>query len=303
MSILIDQNTKVIVQGLTGRQGQLHSEFSIKYGTNIVAGVTPGRGGEVVCGVPVYDTVHEAVKNHDATASVFYVPAGAVKAAFEEAIDAGIKLIVGISEGISRQKAAYFRALAAQNNARLIGFNTTGILSAGKCKLGGIGGEDSDYIYVPGRIGVCSRSGGMGAELALALKRGGYGISTVVCMGGDWIVGTPMVEYVKLFQDDSDTDAIVLFCEPGTDNESDLAKYLSQSELTKPIVALMAGAFQENYPKGVSFGHAAAMIAKDSQTISAKNKMLSAQGVEIVASLIAIPEKLKAIGIAPHQGL
>ena len=303
MSILVDQQTKVVVQGITGRSGRLHTEFSMKYGTNIVAGVTPGRGGEEVCGVPVYDTVHEAVENHQATASVFYVPAKAVKTAFEEAIDAGIKLIVGTSEGISRQKAAFFRALATQNDARLIGFNTTGILSAGKCKLGGIGGEDSDYIYVPGRIGVCSRSGGMGAELALALKRGGYGVSTVVCMGGDWIVGTPMVEYVKLFQDDPDTDAILLFCEPGTDNEAELAEHLAKNGLKKPIVALMAGAFQENYPKGVSFGHAAAMIAKDSQTISAKKKMLSAQGVEIVASLIAIPEKLKAIGIEPHQGL
>ncbi|MEX2450674.1 MAG: CoA-binding protein, partial [Rhodospirillales bacterium] len=161
MSILVNEKTPVVVQGITGRQGQLHTEYSLKYGTNIVAGVTPGRGGEEVCGIPVYNTVHEAVDQHGAVASVFYVPAKAVKTAFEEAIDAGIKLVVGTSEGISRQKAAYFRALAQANGARLIGFNTTGIISAGKCKLGGIGGEDSDYIYVPGRIGVCvERMGG-----------------------------------------------------------------------------------------------------------------------------------------------
>ena len=231
------------------------------------------------------------------------MPAKAVKTAFEEAIDAGIKLVVGTSEGITRQQAAYFRALATAHKARLIGFNTTGIISAGQCKLGGIGGEHSDHIYVPGRIGVCSRSGGMGAEVSLALKGGGYGVSTVVAMGGDWIVGTPMVEYVRLFEDDPDTDAVVLFCEPGTDNEAEVAEHLAKNGLKKPIVALMAGAFQENYPKGVSFGHAAAMISNDDQTISAKREIFSQQGVTIATSLIDIPEKLKSCDVAPFQNV
>jgi len=299
MSILVDGSTPVVIQGITGRQGRLHTEYSLGYGTNIVSGVTPGRGGEEVCGVPVFDTVLEAVEKTGATASVIYVPAAAVPSAVEEAVAAGIKLIVGTSEGISRQQAAYFRALTRAHGARFIGFNTTGILSAGKAKLGGIGGEDSDYIYPPGRIGVCSRSGGITAEIALSLKRGGYGISTAVAMGGDWITGMPMEEYVELFMADGETDAIVLFGEPGTNNELEVAAYLAENGVRKPVVALLAGAFQENYPQGISFGHAAAMICNDNQTISAKRRALKGAGAAIVTTLEDIPGALGELGVKP----
>jgi succinyl-CoA synthetase alpha subunit len=301
MSILVDGATPVLIQGITGTQGRRHTEYSLDYGTNIVAGVTPGKAGEDVRGIPVFDAVADAVAETGATATVLYVPARAVPGAVEDAIAAGIKLIVGTSEGISRHQAAYFRALTEANGARLVGFNTTGVLSAGKAKLGGIGGEVSEFLYPPGRIGVCSRSGGLTGEISLAMKQDGYGVSTALAMGGDWITGTPMVEYVRLFEADPDTDAIILFGEPGTDNELEVAEHLVAHGMKKPVIALLAGRFQENYPPGISFGHAAAMIGNDKQTITAKAKALTDAGATVISTLEEVPKMLRDFGIEPSS--
>ena len=175
----------------------------------------------------------------------------------------------------------------------VVGCNTNGLISAGKSKLGAIGGDDPDEVFAPGRVGICSRSGGMSAELALALKRGGLGVSTCISMGGDVVPGTPMVRYVEMFDADPDTDAIVIFGEPGTSAEHEVAEFLAAGRCSKPLIALLAGEFQENYPQGVSFGHVAAMIQSDADTVSAKRKMLESAGALVARSLGDIPKLIK----------
>lgn len=297
MSILVNEHTRAVVQGLTGRQGQIDTENCLRYGTKVVAGVTPGRGGESVFGIPVFNRVRAAVEAHDANASVIYVPAAAVRNAVLEAIDAGVRLIVGTSEGVSAQDAAYIVAAARARDITLVGLNTNGLISPGESKLGGIGGVDPADIYVPGRIGICSRSGGMTAEIALTLKHAGYGVSTAVAMGGDRICGRRLVDYVRMFEADEETDGIVIYGEPGTRNEAEVAEHLKQTRARKPIVAIIAGYFQESYPRGVSFGHAAAMIRSEDDTASAKRGLLTSAGVRVAMTLEEIPELLAACGV------
>lgn len=293
MSILIDERTKAIVQGITGAQARFDTQWCLRYGTQVVAGVTPGRGGEQVHGVPVYDTVRQAVDGRAVDASVVYVPAAMVKPAVMEAIEAGIGLILVTAEYVPQHDVAIVTAAARRAGVRLVGCNTNGIISPGRCKLGGVGGIDPDEIYAPGRIGVCSRSGGMTAEISLALKEGGYGVSTSVAMGGDAVTGLRMADYVRLFQEDAQTDAIVLFGEPGTDNEQEVAALLRTGRITKPVVALIAGEFQERYPSGMSFGHAAAMITDGSKTATAKRQLLREAGAQVVLTLDELPDVLR----------
>lgn len=293
MSILVDRSTTVVVQGITGGQARFDTEWCIKYGTHIVAGVTPGRGGEAVHGVPVYDTVKRAAAEHDINTSVVYVPASAVKSAVLEAIDAGIRLILVTAEYVPQHDVIRIAATARKAGVRLVGCNTNGIISPGKSKLAGVGGIDPDEIYAAGDIGVLSRSGGMTAEIGLALKEAGYGISTSIAMGGDAVTGTKMAEYVKLFQEDPETRAIILFGEPGTHNEQEVAELMQSGAITKPVVALIAGAFQERYPPGMSFGHAAAMITTGSESASAKRAALAAAGAHIAGALEDIPGLLR----------
>lgn len=299
MSILIDQNSKVVVQGITGAQGRFDTRYCLDYGTKIVAGVTPGRGGAEMEGVPVYDTVKQAVAASGATVSVLYVPARAVLDAVLEAVDAGISVILATAENVPRHDAAYAVSAVRAAGAHLIGFNTNGIISPGKCKLGGIGGDRPDDIYAPGRIGICSRSGGMSAELSLAVKQAGFGISTCVSLGGDPITGMRMAECLAMFEADPETDACVIYGEPGTDHERTVADALRRGDITKPVVALIAGRFQEAYPKGVSFGHVAAMIGTDDESASAKRRMLADAGVLIADSLENIPVLLRKAGVEP----
>lgn len=294
MSILLDKDTRVIVQGITGTQARVDSLICREYGTNIVAGVTPGRGGQDVEGIPVYDTVREAVDKHGATASLVYVPALAAKDAVLEALDAGIRLIVAPAELVPLNDGAKVVDAVRKVGAVMVGFNTVGVITPGQARMGGMGGLDPDEIYAPGTVGICSRSGGMVAELAWAIKKGGLGVSTAVAMGGDALTGRHMVDYVKMFENDPETEAIVLFGEPGTPNESQVVAHLAENGLTKPIVALIAGSFQENHPKGVSFGHAAAMIADEADSPSAKKKLLAGAGVRIATDLQDIPVQIKA---------
>lgn len=295
MSILIDGATRVVVQGITGNQGRFDTRLCLDYGVKIVAGVTPGRGGEDVDGVPVFDTVRRAVDETGADAAVLYVPASGVRDAVFEAVDAGCRVMLATTENLPQHDAAQAVAAARAAGAWLIGFNTNGVISPGKCKIGGIGGADPDAIYQPGRVGVVSRSGGMSAEISWALKRAGMGVSTAVSMGGDRTTGRSMREYLGLFEDDPETDAMIVYGEPGTDNEAEVAEAIRSGAIRKPVLALIAGAFQEAYPAGRSFGHVAAMIAGEADTATAKRRLLKAAGAHVIASLDEAPKVIAAV--------
>lgn len=295
MSILIDRQTRVLVQGITGGQARVDTARCLQYGTHVVAGVTPGRGGEHVHGIPVYHTVKQAVARHAVDVSVIYVPGPGVKSAVLEALDAGVKRLLVTAEFVPLHDVVYIVAAARDAGARIIGCNTNGVIAPGRCRLGGIGGEDPSELYVPGTIGVCSRSGGMCAEIGLTLKAAGFGISTCVAMGGDLVTGIGMAEYVTLFERDAETQSVVLFGEPGTRNEHEVAELVRSGGVTNPVVALIAGAFQERYPPGVSFGHTAAMITDADDSASAKRRLLADAGVHVAATLEDIAELLKRL--------
>ncbi|MPZ46512.1 MAG: succinate--CoA ligase subunit alpha [Betaproteobacteria bacterium] len=293
MSILIDAGTRVLVQGITGNQARFDTEWCLRYGTRIVAGVTPGRGGEEVHRIPVYDTVARAVAQRPADACIVYAPAPMVRPAVLEALDACLQLVVITAEFVPLHDVVHIVAAARSAGATLVGCNTNGVISPGKSKVGGVGGIDPASLYDPGRIGVCSRSGGMTVEISLALRAGGYGISTSVAMGGDRVTGMTMGECLLRFEKDAETDAMVIFGEPGTANEQEVAALLRAGRITKPVVALISGAFQETHPRGMSFGHAAAMIGSDDESASAKRAALAAAGAHIAAALEDIPVLLR----------
>lgn len=290
MSILIDAGTRILVQGITGGQASVDALRALRYGARIVAGVTPGRGGERVHGVPVYDTVAEASRHHEIDATIVYTPPLAVRGAALEAVEQRVPLLVVTTEGVPIHDAAFAIGAARAAGVKLVGCNTNGIISPGRSRIGGIGGEDPTEMYVPGRIGICSRSGGMSAELGRTLKFAGLGVSTCVSMGGDRITGLRMADYALLFEDDAETEAIVVFGEPGTGNESGLATLLRERRVTKPVIALIAGVFQESYPAGRTFGHAAALVRQQEDTASAKIDMLRSAGALIASTLDEIPE-------------
>jgi succinyl-CoA synthetase alpha subunit len=293
VSLLIDGATRVVVQGRSGALALIDPDFCRRYGYRIVSGVPRGLGVETVQGVAGYETMRRALAAHPADASVLYVPGAMVKSAVMEAIDAGIRLVLVTAEYVPLHDVVQIVAAARRAGVRLIGCNTNGVISPGRSKLGGVGGMDPGEIYVPGRIGVCSRSGGMTAEIGLALKQAGFGVSTSVAMGGDLVTGMSMAEYVTLFEDDPETDAVVVFGEPGTRNEQEVAELLGAGRIRKPLVALIAGAFQERYPKGMSFGHAAAMINRSDESASAKRRVLAEAGALVAEALEDIPDLLR----------
>ena len=294
MSILIHSDTRILVQGITGGQAQVDTERALRYGARVVAGVTPGRGGEAVHGVPVFDAVAHAADTTRIDAAVVYAPPLAARDAVLEAIDAGIALIVVMAEGVPVHDAVYVIAASRRAGITLVGCNTNGIISPGRSRIGGIGGVDPSEIYVPGSIGICSRSGGMSAEIARTLQAGGLGVSTCVSMGGDRYTGTSMAEIALLFEQDAQTTGIVVFGEPGTANEQQLADALAARRITKPVVALISGAFQEAYPAGQTFGHAAALVQGAADAASAKKRMLAAAGARVAETLDEIPGLLAA---------
>lgn len=295
MSILLDSSTHVIVQGITGAQARFDTEWCLRYGTRIVAGVTPGRGGEKVHGVAVFDTVRRATEGRAVDASVLYVPPAAVKSAVLEALDAHIRLIVVTAEYVPQHDVVTVVAAARRAGAHLVGCNTNGLISPGQSKLGGIGGMNPAEIFLPGTVGVVSRSGGMVAEIGLALKDGGYGISSAIGMGGDAVTGMRMADYLRLFEQDPGTEAIVFFGEPGTDNEQEVAALVASGATRKPVIGMVAGEFQERYPPGISFGHAAAMITDAAKSASAKRALLREAGVHVVLSLEDISPLLRSL--------
>ena len=275
MVVLLDENAKVVVQGITGRYGKFHAEQMMKYGTKILAGVTPGKGGQEVLGVPVFDTVAEAKEAFpELNSSIIFVPAGGAADAIIEAADAGMKLIVVITEGIPVHDSLKAIRYARSKGSVVIGPNCPGIISPGKSKLGIM----PHQYFKPGRIGIVSRSGTLTYEIAYQLTKADFGQSTAIGIGGDPIIGLDTVEAVKLFENDPDTDLVVVIGEIGGDAEERPAQAIKRGEIRKPIVAYVAG---RTAPPGKRMGHAGAIISMGSGTAESKVKALKEAGVPV----------------------
>lgn len=285
MSILIDENTRVVVQGITGGEGTFHTQRMQEYGTKVVAGVTPGKGGQTHLDVPVYNTVAEAVEKEGANASAIFVPAFFAGDAIMEAADAGIKVIVCITEGIPTFDMIKVKQFLNGKDCNLIGPNTPGIISPGKCKIGIMPG----HIHTPGSIGIISRSGTLTYEAVDQVSQQGYGQSTAIGIGGDPIVGLNFVDLLQYFKEDKDTEAVILIGEIGGTAEEDAAEYVKK-EFSKPVVSFIAG---QTAPPGRRMGHAGAIIAGGKGTAKEKMKALEEAGVYVAKSPAEIGQKVK----------
>ncbi|TLD42569.1 MAG: Succinyl-CoA ligase [ADP-forming] alpha chain [Candidatus Jettenia ecosi] len=282
MGILIDKNTRVICQGMTGHAGSFHAERMLEYGTKLVAGVTPGKGGTTQLGIPVFDSVREAAIDFRANASVIYVPAPFAADAIMEASEAGLELIVCITEGIPTLDMIKVKKYLFQRKTRLIGPNCPGIITPDACKIGIMPG----YIHKSGHVGVVSRSGTLTYEVVWQLTQRGLGQSTCIGIGGDPIVGTDFVDILRLFQEDKETEVIVLIGEIGGSAEEEAAEVLGQ-EITKPVISFIAGS---TAPHGKRMGHAGAIISGNKGTAISKVEALRNAGVTIVDSPAHIGE-------------
>ena len=294
MSILIDETTTFIVQGITGREAVNLTRECRDYGhgARIVGGVTPGRRGREVHGVPVFDTVEQAVAHHEAPidGSVVTVPPAFCKDAVFEAIESGVKLIVIVTERIPRADVAEMVELADLRGARIIGPNCLGIIVPDVIKMGGIGGpaKNAAQAYTPGPVGVISRSGGMTTEMSSTLSAAGLGQSTAVSIGGDAIIGQTYAELMPLFEADAETEAIVIYTEPGGRMEAQLAAWKTDNDSRLPIVAFMAGRFMDEMP-GMSFGHAGTIVEGKEDTATEKIARLGAAGITVAERIEDIP--------------
>ncbi len=284
MAILVGKDTKLLIQGITGREGLFHTEQMIEYGTNVVGGVTPGKGGEWALGKPVFDTVKAARDATGANATVIYVPAAFAADAIYEAIDAGIELIVCITEGVPVKDMMQVRAYLDQSNSRLIGPNCPGLLTPGRAKVGIMPG----HIAMPGAIGVVSRSGTLTYEVMYALTQRGMGQSTCVGIGGDPVNGTNFIDVLQMFEDDPQTEKVVLIGEIGGTDEEKAAQFIA-SHMTKPVVAFIAG---QTAPPGKRMGHAGAIVEGGAGTAEGKIKALNAAGVRVAEHPEQIPDLL-----------
>ena len=285
MSFFVDENTRLIVQGITGREGTFHTEQMLEYGTNVVAGVTPGKGGSEVFGVPVFNTVLEAMEKTDANATVLFVPPKFMYKAAYEAIISGVPLIITIAEGVPVHEMLRLHYLSKEKGCRLIGPNSFGIISPGKAKAGFM----AHRIFMPGNVGIMSRSATNCYETVFLMKQKGIGQSTCIGVGGDMIPGSTFVEMLPFFEADPDTKIIVIIGEIGGSEEEIAAEYIKE-KVTKPVVALIAG---KNAPKGTSMGHAGAIVSPDGEG-SAENKetalkdagVITAEGTEHLVEIL-----------------
>jgi len=295
MSILISRDTRFIVQGITGREAVSLTRENLDYGAKIVGGVTPGRAGRDVYGVPVFDCVADVVKAHgQMEGSVVCVPPKFTQDAVFEALDNGIKLIVVVTENVPRREVAQMVELAGLRGARIIGPNCLGIISPGEAKMGGVGGPAANtrQAYTKGSIGVMSRSGGMTTEIASTLTNAGMGQSTAVSIGGDAIIGSSYAELMPLFEADPETKAVAIYSEPGGRMEAELADWMKANRSRLPVVAFMAGRFMDEM-KGMRFGHAGTIVEGVEDTTAEKIKRMQAAGISVAERIEEIPALLE----------
>ena len=288
MSILVNKDSKILVQGFTGSEGTFHSEQMLKYGSNIVGGVTPGKGGTSHLNKPVFNTVTDAINATGANTSIIFVPAGFAADAIIEAADSGIKVIVAITEGIPVSDMSRVYSYIKNLDCTLIGPNCPGIITPDEAKVGIMPG----FVFKKGRVGLVSKSGTLTYEAADQISKSGYGISTAIGIGGDPIIGTTVKEAVKMFFEDPDTDCVVMIGEIGGQLEADAAEWIKKSKIKKPVVAFIAG---ETAPKGRTMGHAGAIVGGKDDTAEAKKKILSESGVNVVDSPANIGLEVKKI--------
>jgi malate-CoA ligase subunit alpha len=296
MSILIDENTKVIVQGISGRIGQFHAEDMMKNGTNVVGGVTPGKGGQTMLGVPVFNTMKGAVQETGATASIVFVPPPFAADAIMEAADAGIRYCVCVTDGIPAQDMIrvkrFMRRYKAENRMILTGPNCAGTISPGKAMMGIM----PPHIYLPGRVGIVGRSGTLGYEAASQMKELGIGVSTSVGIGGDPINGSSFRDILELFENDPDTDAVLMIGEIGGPQEAEAAAF-ARDHMKKPVVAFVAGL---SAPKGRQMGHAGAIISAFGESAQEKVVILEEAGVTVAPNPSSMGETVAAV-LKQHQ--
>ncbi|MCW3490083.1 succinate--CoA ligase subunit alpha [Dethiobacter alkaliphilus] len=284
MAIYLFDDTQVLVQGMTGNQGSFHTRQMVKYGTKVVAGVSPGKGGQELDGIPVYDTVAAAVEKHRIDASILFIPAPFAKDAAFEAIDAGVKVLVMLPEHIPVQDAMEIMAFAKSRGTVVAGPNTFGVVSSGKCKIGIM----PNQFFVPGDIGVVSRSGTLCYEIVGNLTAAGYGTSTVVGLGGDRVVGLNFIDVLQEMEKDPETKAIIMVGEIGGSAEEEAAEFI-KANITKPVVAYLAG---KSAPPGKRMGHAGAIIERGKGTFEGKVKALNAAGVPVAELPFQVPDLL-----------
>jgi len=285
MSILVNKNSKILVQGFTGSEGTFHSEQMIAYGTNIVGGVTPGKGGQMHLEKPVFNTVKEAVEKTNADTSIIFVPAGFAADAIMESADSGIKTIIAITEGIPISDMTKVSQYIKNKDCTLIGPNCPGIITPDEAKVGIMPG----FVFNKGTIGLVSKSGTLTYEAADQIVKQGFGISTAIGIGGDPIIGTTIKDAIKLFMDDPDTECIVMIGEIGGQLETDAALWIKENGNKKPIVGYIAG---ETAPKGRTMGHAGAIVGGTEDTAEAKKKIMKECGIHVVDSPAEIGKKV-----------
>ncbi len=288
MSVLINKNSKVIVQGFTGGEGTFHATQMIEYGTNVVGGVTPGKGGTMHLDRPVFNTVVEAVQKAGADVSIIFVPAAFAADAIMESADAGIKVIVCITEGIPVKDMIYVKEYLKGKNSRLIGPNCPGVISAGEAKVGIMPG----FVFKKGKIGIVSKSGTLTYEAADQIAKAGLGVSTAIGIGGDPIIGTPTKDAVELLMNDPETEAIVMIGEIGGNYEADAARWIKANGNKKPVVGFIAG---QTAPKGRTMGHAGAIVGGDEDTAQAKMKIMRECGIHVCESPAEIGKTMAAV--------
>jgi len=294
MAILVNEKTRVLIQGITGKEGSKVALQMKNYGTKVLAGVTPGKGGQEVHGVPVYNSIAEALENHPGiNASFVAVPNFAAFGAIEEAIENKIPLINILTEHIPIQDTARAIALTKNTSIRIVGPSSIGIISPGIGKVGSIGGDDPRGVYSKGSIGVISKSGGMASEISWILTKNGLGQSTVVGIGGDILVGSTFADLMEDFENDPQTKAVVLFGEIGGTYEEEAAELIKSGKFTKPVVAFVSGLFAETLPQGTKLGHAGAIVYGERGSYKSKINSLKEAGVKIAQTPDEIPELIK----------
>lgn len=296
MAILVDSKTRVLIQGITGAEGSRACREMLGYGTKVIAGVTPGKGGQKVEGVPVYDTVAQAVAKHpEINTSLIVTPAGAVKDAALEAMAHDIPLLNILAEHVSPIDTSMIVAVAKKRRTRVVGPSSVGIMSPGIGKLGSIGSGETKNIFSKGHVGVVSKSGGLTGEIAVILSRAGIGQSTAVGIGGDTIEGSDFVDILELFEKDKETWCTVIFGEVGGTSEERVAEYVAAKKLKKPIVAVIGGEFTTHLPQGVVLGHAGAIVSHGKGGYASKIRTMKKAGIIIAKTLEEIPDILKKI--------